>query len=169
MAVPVWATNDVPSASDFNDWLTNIRFVRKLADESVTSSTTFQNDDVLVLTVDANKVYELVVCLRCDGDAAGDIKCQFTVPSGTVYQLAAVRLAVSASTEAETLSEDWTEVNILQSGCVGAGNDFMIRAQGLVIVSSTGGSLQLQWAQNTSSAVATKVKARSYLLLKRVE
>ncbi len=39
---------------------------------------------------------------------------------------------------------------------------------GTVVSSSTTGNLQLQWAQNTSSGTATKVHAKSWLILDRI-
>jgi hypothetical protein len=48
------------------------------------------------------------------------------------------------------------------------GADQVILVQGILIVSSTSGNLQFQWAQNTANASNSSVKANSYLLLRRV-
>jgi hypothetical protein len=40
--------------------------------------------------------------------------------------------------------------------------------QGILIVASTAGTFQLQWAQNTSNASATRIFSNSYLCLRRV-
>src|SRR4249920_844934 len=96
MAAPVWNTNDVPTATDFNVWLTNILFAEKTVNESVTSSTAFQNDDDLFLAVAANSVYEMTAMLRYDGATAGDIKWQWTAPASATFSAITHRLSGTA-------------------------------------------------------------------------
>jgi hypothetical protein len=55
------------------------------------------------------------------------------------------------------------------AGTSGSGNQWTMRMSGTVTVSTTPGTLQLQWAQNTSNGVGTIVHAGSGLLLVRVK
>ncbi|GAA2915142.1 hypothetical protein GCM10010478_12780 [Streptomyces erythrogriseus] len=63
-----------------------IQFARKTADESVVSTTTLQNDNHLLLPVAVNATYTLFLMCIFSGATTGDIKFDWTVPSGTVLR-----------------------------------------------------------------------------------
>ncbi|MES4891417.1 hypothetical protein [Streptomyces sp. NPDC096012] len=65
-------------------------FVRKTSDQSVTSSTTLANDSQLLLPVVANATYTLFLMCIFSGGTTGDIKFDWTVPSGTALRCAGV-------------------------------------------------------------------------------
>ena len=85
-----WAVNDDITAARLqaiSDDLTVLGappLAIKTATESVTSSTTLQDDDELVVTVEANTKYRVELLLLYDGNAAGDIQVKLVAPSGTV-------------------------------------------------------------------------------------
>jgi hypothetical protein len=58
---------------------------------------------------------------------------------------------------------------ITTAGTSGSGNKWTVRMSGSVTVSTTAGTLVLQWAQNTSNGVGTIVHAGSAMLLVRVK
>src|SRR5690606_18086867 len=61
-------------------------FVVKSTNESVSSSTTLQNDNELSVSLTANRAYEVSGVLRVSGSTSGDIKLSWTGPSGsTMY------------------------------------------------------------------------------------
>src|SRR5690348_15724965 len=62
--------------------------VIKGADESVTSSTTLQNDDALLVTLTANATYVFSLFLNYQGGTQGssDIKVAWTFPTGTTMR-----------------------------------------------------------------------------------
>jgi hypothetical protein len=149
-------------------------YVRKTADESVTSSTTLQNDNELLLAVAANCTYVFRVWIMATDatDANGDIKFAFTFPTGAVCHFSGkgphTLLASGAFGDGEYIAR-----NTATSGSTVASYGLTtsvigIELTGLLIVSSTAGNLQLQWAQNSSDANATTVQAGSFMTLERV-
>jgi hypothetical protein len=168
MAVPVWATNDVPTATDFNVWLTNVISAVKTATESLTSNTTLQDDDELIVTVAANSTYELTCMLRYDAATAGDLQFKFVGPAGATGTITCNRFNVgAASTGDDTVSSDPIG-NVVTAGGLGAGFDTPVAATGLLKVAGTAGTFKLQWAQNTSSGTATRIFADSFIVLRRI-
>lgn len=160
----------VVRASDQNNFqpITTI----KAADESVTSSTTLQNDDELSATIPAvgTYVFDLFIYATSAANAAGDIKIGFTFPTGSLRFSGIgpdVGLA-SGSVQAGqwfvhlSAASGTSAINFgLSTATVG------IRIHGLFVASATG-TLQVQWAQDSSNANASTVKAGSHLVVQRV-
>ena len=143
----------------------------KTATESVTSSTTLQNDDELLLAVLANTTYFVFGLLFYDGATAGDFKFAWTGPSGYSFDYSAPVLATGTTSAivdggaTNTLNMSaFQETDIFSVGAAGAGNTIAITITGVLIIGGTAGTLQLQWAQVASSATATRVFAPSCLL-----
>ena len=168
MVKPTFATGDVPSATQVNEWFVNVLFARKTADESVTSSTTLQDDNDLSVSVAANAVYELSMVLRYDGSTAGDLLWQIVGPSGSSMHMSSHRLTVPAVGIGDD-SFSYEAGTAGNAGALGVGVDAVVQIQGIVIVAATAGTTKLQWAQNTSSATATRVRAGSFMRLTRVD
>lgn len=149
-------------------------FVRKTSDESVTSSTTLQDDNQLTLAVSANCTYAFRVWIMATDatDANGDIKFAFTFPTGAACHFSGKGphslLASGAFGDGEYIAR-----NTATSGSTVATYGLTtsvigIELTGLLIVSGTAGNLQLQWAQNSSDANATTVQSGSFMTLERV-
>lgn len=152
-------------------------FVRKTVTETVTASTTVQNDDQLVLAVAANTTYEFVCQVAYDGNSTADIKLGFTFPASATMDYYASGYGIGVGAQFSLWS-------FVAGGAAGLGTVSpsqmqgfsdetatsltAIRLYGILQVGSTAGNLQLQWAQNTSNAVATRVLAGSYLKLERM-
>jgi hypothetical protein len=149
-------------------------FVRKTADETVTASTTPQNDDHLLWAVDANSVYafELVLFLSAPNTTA-DWKGNFTVPSGTtmwygpiIYQSSAQWEATSPGANPQVLKDQTSVLSWgaqFESGFV-TGMHF----RGVVMSSGTAGNVVWQWSQNTSDAGNSTVKANSHIRYRKI-
>lgn len=149
--------------------MVNDEFKRKTADESVTSDTTLQNDNDLVVPVVASSVYRVEWDLRTDGALAGDFKYAFTGPSGAtmVWQSRGNLAADTANTA--PIPVDVTAIGTtVTHGTIAAGTVSRVCGSGILVVSTTAGNLQLQWAQGTSSATATKALTHSWLRASRV-
>lgn len=168
MAAPVYVTGDVPTADEVNEFMVNVNYARKLSTESVTSNTTLQNDDALVVAVDANAVYVLTCMVKYDGAAAGDIKIGWSVPAGCELDFVAQALATTAALYTDDQNFTGEESSVATFGALGTGTVAAIQMTGLVVVGGTAGNVQFQWAQGTSSATATRVFANSFLDLRRV-
>jgi len=142
--------------------------VSKPADESVTSSTTLQNDDDLVVAVSANATYVMDGYIMTSGAAAGtgDLKIDFTIPSGATmkYTSFGTTTASPAVQYEATVNANSTARAIGTNGSA----DMGVAIQAVITVGSTAGSVQLRWAQNTSSGTATILRATSYLRFERI-
>jgi hypothetical protein len=166
------------AASNFPNWLAGNRItagqlnamlplaVTKPADEPVTSSTVMQNDNDLVLAVAANAAYTFSCYLNYEGGTinASDIKWQWVLPAG-----AHMTYWSASESPGGTLVAQLTNIESTVGAAAtnGAGNLRAVYMYGGVQTSSTAGNLQLQWAQNSSSATATIVHAKSTLTLDR--
>ena len=142
----------------------------KTANESVTSSTTLQNDDHLVVTVEASAVYAVRGYIAAGQTAySSDIKMAFSVPSGATF--AGVMIGVESDTAATNTPQGTlvgTSANDFPLSTGGGGNYRGINITGILTTSATAGSFQYQWAQQTSSGTAVVVFAGSWLILEKL-
>ncbi len=138
---------------------------RKTADETVASSTTLQDDNHLLLTVAANEVWQVEYQLRVIAlTAAVGIKLAWTFPTsgevnmGTTYE-DTTNIASSFTVHATT-----SPSGVMALGVANVSSDVNpITINGFYVGGGTAGTLTLQWAQNTSNATATTLKANSTL------
>jgi len=140
----------------------------KTADETVNNSITYQNDDHLFISLEANSIYQLELFMMISqGGITAAIKADFTVPTGTTIEQTITRNENNNSTFYWTHSEDlrieW------QNGCRLLGADNVIISRGAVFTLGTAGNLVLRWAQNTADLTDTKVTKGSYLKLTKVQ
>lgn len=126
--------------------------VYKPVDESVTSSTTLQDDNHLFFTVPAGTQMRFDGFLNIDG-GAGDFKYTFT---GTGTVTGAWTTSAGNAALALGVTAPFTPVPVTR-GAVGTVNG-----------GASGGTLKLQWAQNSSSGTATTLKAGSWLSAQRL-
>lgn len=149
-------------------------YVLKTADESVTSNATVQNDDHLLYVLPATGTYEVVVKLWASSaaNAAGDLRVGFSFPTGTMHvggigpDSSLASGSASTSEHVGILSTtSGSSVTNLGYGLSTTTN--LIVVHGLLIATATG-TLRLQWAQITSNANASTVKAGSHMLIRRV-
>lgn len=132
---------------------------------SATTGTTFQNDTDLVLPVLANVKYLFDFYIDYEGGATGssDLKLQWSVPVG-----ATLRYGADYASPVGPLNPI-TGFTLRAADTIAAGTNgsalMAVRGKGSLVVSTTAGSIQLQWAQVTSSATPTIVHAQSYLAL----
>ena len=135
--------------------------LRKTADESVTSSTTLQDDNDLLIALASGEAVEFSGMLFVTaGSATPDIKMAFTVPAGaTLYWFGEwFENTIYGSTEGVVIGSTAKSFN------VGSNLTGVIKFNGVVVNSTTAGNLQLRWAQNTSNGNATKLKIGSHLM-----
>ncbi len=128
--------------------------VIKTADETMTNDSTFQDDNHLFFTVLANQSWAFELFILYFAHATPDMKLQITGPSG----------ATASWKDVGTLDD---EVSItLSDSFLLSGNSALriVCYRGIFQTSSTAGTFQIQWAQNTSNANATTMKAGSYII-----
>jgi hypothetical protein len=151
-------------------------FAAKSADESVTASTTLQNDDHLVVPVAANATYTIDGHLQWIGNDTGDIKFAFAFPSGSTLhwgmigpndtEPAFASLGTRGTGEwfarvSQTTSSAFIQYSASTAALLG-------RMSGLLVTGGSAGNLTLQWAQFVSNPTATTLKQGSWLRLSRV-
>ena len=152
-------------------------FVRKTADESVTNSTTLQPDDHLYATLPANSVWEVEILLRTQSagpdNLNGGIRVQLNAPTGTTLQ---VFVEIKKGGSGDNLLHDWyygwisaPNTSVGYNPIPGPTPMGAVKIKGWIIVGSTGGTLQLYWAQNAANGNATTVYANSYMRLTRMQ
>lgn len=132
--------------------------------QSVTSSTTLVNDDTLFLPLDPDATYLIQACLYYTAATGGDYKYTFTAPSGATGTQAPIRQNLSGSF-AGGFGFNWTATTTAQGS--GGSTTMNVYAVG-TMTTSNGGILQLQWAQNTSSATATVMQLNSSLTITQI-
>lgn len=142
---------------------------RKTADESVTSSTTLQDDDHLTFSIAANEEWVVHYLL--------------SIPNACLLSTTGMKLAVTVPASATGLVTarfvgDGTDNSLTVKGSLGSAMTFaagtIVSAGGMfdvmvnVINSSNAGSVTLQFAQNTSNGTAVTISKGSFLVAHRV-
>jgi hypothetical protein len=147
------------------------KFIVKGAVENVISSTVLQDDDDLQFTMAANEtwVFEFRLLVTNNNNAgpdwksailaAGSASCNVTLsgsePAGAVFpQISTTDCTTPASLVNNTIVADVDAYNVSIQGRVTAG--------------ASGGTVKLQWAQNTSTAVNLGVRGGSYVIAQKV-
>lgn len=136
-----------------------VKSVRKSSDQTVTSSTTLVNDSQLKFAAAANETYIFQAWLYTyAADGTPDIKVTFTSPAGSTlfWSSSQVIFNAAAATTLTVVAPGGTTGDLFVDSNLRA-----IQLYGTVLNGSTAGDIQLQWAQNTSSANGTSVKAGS--------
>ncbi len=175
---PDWISDVTEAVNDHQDRLTAIEalstlFAYKTADESVSSSTTAQNDDHLAATVAANARYiiDMWVVVFSSSETP-DFQVNFTQPSLATVGYSSNGLAFSTtgtvvgSVQMQALINQTSPTNRQTTGVVA--DNTVVRISGLLTTSSTAGTLQFQWSQQTSNAAAVIVRAGSWMRLQRI-
>ncbi|MGH7585384.1 MAG: hypothetical protein ACREMH_03975 [Gemmatimonadales bacterium] len=150
--------------------------MRKTADESVTDSTTLQNDNHLSFSIAASEAWSFQVFLAVNASTDGrDIKIGFTVPSGATVRWGAIGPTTGVSIMTDVRGNFASQSGSATGSCCTANFgvplddsgalETVIMIKGTVVNGSTAGTLQLQWAQATAGAgTSTTVLADSWLI-----
>jgi hypothetical protein len=149
-----------------------IVFARKTSDESITNNT-LQDDDELFLTLAAG-TYKLEFALFYEALSAADLSYRFTGPTDIVGGVTGLRLSNSATSSEGNVRA--SAANSFTSGVLdttmsagGAGAGATLSAFGIgILVVTTGGTFQLQWAQSNTNGTATIMKINSYLAATKI-
>ena len=141
--------------SDHSDFV----LIFKTGDESVTSSTTLQNDDDIVVAVGANKKWHFRLILRLSGSSSGDHTAAWSLPAGASGEWWNIADLTQAVADTEPLTT--------QQGTGIAASERMVVYEGYLITAGTAGNFQYQWAQETSNGTATVEHEESHLMMWR--
>ena len=139
--------------------ISGMRGIVKTVDEDVNNSTTMQDDDALLLAVEANARYEMLIILRVTIRAASDFKFQFTVPASATIEGHASSTVQNNPVFDLTTAQTITVTALIQT---------FIRYAATITTAGTAGNVTLQWAQNTAAIEDTTVKNGSLLIIRRL-
>lgn len=157
--------------------------VRKTADTSRSATTSRTADPHLAFDAVASAVYTFFGWIKYDGDNAADISLQLTVPSGAlgeVMPLGTGNTVVSstsgpalttntASSQGYMVRTETLDVNTARTyGALSTSTQLGILFTGTVRMSTTAGTVSVDWAQAASSATATTVYTDGWLQFQRI-
>jgi len=138
----------------------------KTGAESVTSSTTVQNDDHLFFDIPANQTWRAKYEILLTAAGSTDARLKFTLPSGATASATGTYARASDNSTTET-SDATTEFVVTISNTANPTHNALLCIYLRVVNSSTAGTVQLQWAQGTSNATSLTFRNRSGLLASR--
>jgi hypothetical protein len=143
-------------------------FARKTANEAVTASTAVQDDDHLFLTVEPNAVYLIdAFLIYLAGNNNPDLLLAWSGPAGATFDWTAGGLLSTVTTVTGSIHLQHRAIG--ETVAVGATTSAAVaRPSGLLVTGVNGGTFRFRWAQNTSDASATEVRANSWLRAQRV-
>lgn len=146
-----------------------VELVRKSSDESVSASTTLQNDDELFISLSTGEVVAFDVTIFIDSTSGTpDFVGGFTVPSGaTLYWSPTAGVSIGPANAVNQRDVITTSGDVVVWG-TGTTAPRVGTISGVVANSSTTGNLQFQWAQAVSDAAAVTVKTNSFLKAHRL-
>lgn len=165
-----FATNEVLTASNMTTYFMQQAVIIKSADETVTSSTTLQADNELVMAVNANTDYYFESMIIYAADPAADMKADWDGPAGATLDWCSDGITQSATGTIDQVSRTAQTISgtPTHGGITSNATNIICMHKGLLRVAGTAGNLTLTWAQNVSNANGTIVRANSMLLLTRV-
>ena len=136
----------------------------KTADESVTSSTAFQNDDHLFFAMEANKDYQFEMAIFYLHNSSPDVKIQFTGPASINWIAGVVAWTLTGT------ATDFTSLTALDTSMpyIGSSDEAMIVIRASISNGANAGNLKLQWAQNTSNGTAVTFRKGSYVFANKL-
>ena len=147
-------------------------FVRKTADETVTTSTALQDDNELFFPIAANETWVSDWVLCVDGATGGDFKLAFNVPAGATGRYFSLAYDAGVTTPQGAIvsngSTDLTDTGAVTRGTLGGGVVSTEYVRLIVVNGSTAGIVRLRWAQGTSSGTASTLFTNSYVRAERV-
>jgi len=171
MAVyPLVAAGLTITAQMLNDMQPEV--VYATAVQSVTNSTTLQNDSELVVALLANASYVVEVVASFDVTAASNLKTQWLVPTGSTGMRQCIGATGTSGTftsrvdcagKFEPVRFGTNSVSILDT----SGNGQPVFETGVVNVGPTAGNVRFQWGQNTAQNVALNRQTFSFMRVTR--
>lgn len=168
MAMKVFNVGDVLAAADVNEYLVNTILVQKPSDTSRNTTTTLANDPDLTVAVAANKTYWCEVLVQYLASGTFNLKAAFTMPAGAAFNGEMISMPAGGGSFAPNGLDAANPLNSVTFHIAGGGAfELTARLSGLLVVAGSSGSLTLQWAQDTSGATNTTVRAGSFMYLRR--
>lgn len=145
-------------------------FVKKSENETVNNSSVLQNDDSLLLYLPANGIYEIELKLSVSGAANADFKCAWSVDGGVEQLTTKACLGPEPSTATiYNTNIKCYNINLTTVAAYGTdGSNSSYIMEKFLVRTTSAGTLQFQWAQNTAQESDTIVSSNSYLIARKL-
>jgi len=141
--------------------------VIKSADETVSNSSTLQDDDELVLAAAANTTYRWEIGVAFGAGTTADYKFAFTFPAGATLTFFGPAWDTSLAFLPFGNAGTYTSGAALTYGGAGVGTFRGVDLRGTLTMGSTAGNFAYQWAQATPTVENTVTKAGSCLEIRK--
>ena len=137
-----------------------VSIVLKTSDEIVNNSIVLQDDDELLVAVEANKSYFIEAVLICYQESgSADYKFKFTVPTAATAWWDIEGMAYHHT---NTSQSDQSEGDTLTKDLDGVEHQIVI-LRGIFMIAGNAGNVTLQWAQSSAVADDSKILKESFL------
>ena len=168
MSYPLWAAGSRITALRLNQMTDT--YAIKNATQSVTSSITPVDAVDLFFPAEANALYFFDATLSFTGDPAADARVNWTIP---VLGVQSRNIMGAGATTANILDGTFLGVRrspaTQQGSATGAGGLFSVHHEwGFLQTAGNAGTAQVQFAQNTSNAIATICQPDSFIRWRRI-
>lgn len=148
-------------------WVSPTYFVRKTANESISSSSTLRDDAHLRVPLAANAAYTFQAFIVYRAHTAADLRLAWSVPSGATLRWTPGGAGMTTEGIVGPMKASANGTEPVNVGGAGTGTPMASVATGLVRTTAPG-FLQLRWAQDKPHASTLTVERDSYLQLTRV-
>lgn len=167
VALASFAAGDKPTAAQLNTLPP--KFARRLSDSSaIVSNTTLANDDTLVVTPSVSVAYKVSFGVIYRSSATADLKVALTWPTGASCFWGGIGLTAADSLVMQLVENSASGTHVTLGGG-GTGTSRCCWFEGILVMSSTAGNLQAQFAQSSTDATNTVIRAGSWLMIEQVE
>lgn len=125
--------------------------------ETVTSSTTLQDDDDFTFSLEASKNYQIMGLIKASANSLGGLKSAWTLPSGASGRYTLAFGTQQFANDVDCATGSGVTAQILNSS-IGV-------IHGYITMSSTAGNAVFRWAQNSSNGTGTTIQRTSVMTL----
>jgi hypothetical protein len=144
--------------------------IRKTTDATRTSTTTTTTDPDMIVALAANTNYLIEFYMMISG-TAGDFKLAWNAPAGSTVYRWSLGPDVGATSNSNVTMRTSIHVPASEPAFGVFSDTSWSGAKETIIVlnGATAGNLQLKWAQNTSNAAVTTLRANSFMLVRKID
>jgi hypothetical protein len=142
-------------------------YLRRASNQVVNNSITLVNDNTLSFTIAANEVWFVELVVMYSATTVADMDIAIDSPSGAVHRFVYLREDQPNSPDAEIGVYSSVGGEIRLDGA-GAGTQRAAYFQGVIVNSSTAGTVQVQFAQGTAEVSDARMETNSHLRARRI-
>jgi len=166
LADPAWADEITDAVNDHETRLADLDALLSLVTykdtiETVNNTAVIQNDDELFLSVSASTKYIFDLYVPYNSGTTPDLKVGWTLPASATNVWRVDYFDTAAAAQKGQSSTVPTTGFVIG----GFGADLFAYFTGTISVSTTAGTMQVVWAQNTANASNSSILAGAYLRL----